>query len=225
MVNGPRWILQDLLRNHFKGLVLRSPLFYNAQFGIRFDLQTCSNADEEYFRAGLSRAQAIFWKVFAPEDNAIVFVQEYKYKPRQRLKKNSFVFKKLKTTKAQYGKVKNLYEENQIHNSFVGQIDLGKSDIINVLREIQDRDFYYRRKTRNRSGSTFAVEVYFINVERRIIFYMYDDRGVDVIASKMEDLVELYRELNDWILDYDRKEIDEKVRTTGSKSNGVTAHQ
>jgi len=41
-----------------------------------------------------------------------------------------------------------------------------------------------------------------------MIYHLYDDRGCDVIASNKENLRPLYEELNDWILDYDREQID-----------------
>ncbi|MDQ0185270.1 DUF3885 domain-containing protein [Cytobacillus sp. FSL R5-0569] len=41
-----------------------------------------------------------------------------------------------------------------------------------------------------------------------MIYHLYDDRGWDVIASNQEDLDLLYEELNNWILDYDREQID-----------------
>lgn len=41
-----------------------------------------------------------------------------------------------------------------------------------------------------------------------IIFYMYDDRGLDVIAKDKEQLKTVYKDFNTWILDYDRERID-----------------
>ncbi|WP_445293151.1 DUF3885 domain-containing protein [Cytobacillus sp. FSL M8-0252] len=47
------------------------------------------------------------------------------------------------------------------------------------------------------------------NSKRVILpWYLYDDPGWDVIASNQEDLDLLYEELNNWILDYDREQID-----------------
>ena len=54
-----------------------------------------------------------------------------------------------------------------------------------------------------------GFEIYFVNVTRKMIYHLYDDRGCDVIASKKEDLRPLYLTYNDWILDYDRDQIDQ----------------
>lgn len=54
----------------------------------------------------------------------------------------------------------------------------------------------------------YGIDIYFINVTRKMIYHLYDDRGCDVIASNKEDLRTLYEEFNDWILDYDREQIN-----------------
>lgn len=50
--------------------------------------------------------------------------------------------------------------------------------------------------------------IFFIHPQKHIIFFMYDDRGLDVIASDKEQLYPIYKMFNHWILDYDRERID-----------------
>ncbi|WP_407676688.1 DUF3885 domain-containing protein [Planomicrobium stackebrandtii] len=38
-------------------------------------------------------------------------------------------------------------------------------------------------------------------------FHLYDDRDCDILAADKEDIRFLYNEYNEWILNYDRKEI------------------
>ena len=45
---------------------------------------------------------------------------------------------------------------------------------------------------------------YLADLNRGIILHVYDDRGMDVTALEAEALLALYRERNDWLLDYDR---------------------
>ncbi|MEI4525718.1 DUF3885 domain-containing protein [Priestia megaterium] len=52
------------------------------------------------------------------------------------------------------------------------------------------------------------IFIYFINLSKKKIFHLYDDRGCDVLASSKESIRFLYEEYNNWILDYDREEID-----------------
>jgi len=38
---------------------------------------------------------------------------------------------------------------------------------------------------------------------------MYDDRGLDIIASDKDTLSPIYTKHNDWLLDYDRARMEE----------------
>jgi len=51
-------------------------------------------------------------------------------------------------------------------------------------------------------------EIYFININKKLIFNMYDDRGLDIVASDIETLRPIYENHKDWILDYDRAQIE-----------------
>ena len=51
--------------------------------------------------------------------------------------------------------------------------------------------------------------VYFINRSRNIVLHMYDDRGLDVIASKIDDLRHIYEAHKTWVLESDRISINE----------------
>lgn len=40
-------------------------------------------------------------------------------------------------------------------------------------------------------------------------FSKYDDRGLDIVASERETLKSIYEQYNKWILDFDRKRVEE----------------
>ena len=46
-----------------------------------------------------------------------------------------------------------------------------------------------------------------INPETSVVLYMYDDRGLDMIAATREALMPIYRTFNDWVLGHDRERI------------------
>ncbi len=48
------------------------------------------------------------------------------------------------------------------------------------------------------------VIVYLVDSERGILFHVYDDRGMDVIALSAATLLPHYEEFDGWLLDYDR---------------------
>lgn len=57
-----------------------------------------------------------------------------------------------------------------------------------------------------------GYDIYFINLTKKVIYHLYDDRGCDILAADKETIRFLYEEYNDWILDYDRDEIDTLFR-------------
>jgi hypothetical protein len=58
------------------------------------------------------------------------------------------------------------------------------------------------------SSEKLVSSTYLIDSHSTILFHLYDDRGLDVVAANKESLRSLYERFNVWILDYDRKKID-----------------
>lgn len=52
-------------------------------------------------------------------------------------------------------------------------------------------------------------DVFFINVTKDIIMFIYDDRGCEVIAKNKEMIRDLYEKYKEWIPDYERESIDD----------------
>ncbi|MOA57505.1 hypothetical protein D3C78_1816990 [compost metagenome] len=50
-------------------------------------------------------------------------------------------------------------------------------------------------------------DVFFLNLDRGVIYHIYADRGCDVISSSIIELKDIYTKFNEWILDYDRESI------------------
>ncbi len=48
------------------------------------------------------------------------------------------------------------------------------------------------------------VKSYLVDFGSGVMLDVYDDRGMDVIATQRESLLDLYRSRGDWLLDYDR---------------------
>jgi hypothetical protein len=56
-------------------------------------------------------------------------------------------------------------------------------------------------------------EIYFININKKLILNMYDDRGLDVVATDIEALRPICEKHRDWILDCDREQIEKLLST------------
>jgi len=55
---------------------------------------------------------------------------------------------------------------------------------------------------------SISHRVYFINTSKNTIFHVYDDRGCDLLATSIHEIRDIYEEYNEWILNYDKDDID-----------------
>lgn len=227
---------KQFLSDNFKGLRLRKPLFYSWNFGLRFDLQTgeTSNSSRQildgggnviphigdtntnvYFQEVVNRASTIFQTAFDISDQVFLLYMDYKYK-RRKIKFSNFIFKQIdncKKTEVRFLKEKRLYEPDDkfdIQNVAIIKLTADRINHKNILTAIGNSDFPPRQPRLDNNGFLTNKEVYFVNINKKLIFHMYDDRGLDLISADREILRPIYKRHNEWILDYDRKQIDKQ---------------
>jgi hypothetical protein len=97
-------------------------------------------------------------------------------------------------------------------NIAIVKLEPKRLKVENLLAAIAHTDFPHRQPTLDNNGVLSNKELYFINLEKKLIFNMYDDRGLDIIAKDIETLRPIFNRFSDWILDYDREEINEKMK-------------
>jgi len=68
---------------------------------------------------------------------------------------------------------------------------------------------------REQAGSpAISGKVYVIDPSNCVIMHMYDDRGLDVIAAKLDTLGPLFETFNEWVLDNQRHRVEFRFRPT-----------
>jgi hypothetical protein len=208
--------LSEFLKEHFNNLKLDPSLFYSSQYGIRFEIAIplMEHEDKRNLRQIEERSTGLFNKVFQPGNDVLLITDIHCEKNDHFLQKRpAKVYQKYIKNKElrlilQHKTISNAFsEEEMVTHRFI--LPCKKSDIRYraLLAAISYEDFPHPTnilKGYPRNG----IDIYFINTTRKMIYHFYDDRGCDVIASRKEDLLPLYHELNEWILDYDREEID-----------------
>ncbi|WP_313185929.1 DUF3885 domain-containing protein [Sphingobacterium siyangense] len=204
---------RQFLQDHFKRLNLRAPLFYNSDFGLRFDLQVGETNTEKYFQNVIRRATTIFQNAFDDSDNVFLVLMDYKYK-RRKIRFSNFIFKQildLHTGEIIFLKEIGLYDPHDkfdIRNIGVIKLTSGRINHKTVLLAIANQDFPSRFPRLENNHIISNKEIYFINISKKLILNMYDDRGLDVVATDIETLRPIYEKHKDWILDYDREQIE-----------------
>ena len=201
----------NFLNQYFKGLEIIAPLFYNWNSGLRFDLQKeftnpVDTDNTKYFNEVYYRARKLFEFCFNENDNIYLTLFSYKWKKR-RIKKSNYIYKLIKSsckTEKAFSIISNRYEPNEKWNRLIINEKLKNLDHENLIVGLCNTDF----------PSMFPCireEVYIMNIDKKLIFHIYDVRGLDIIASDNKILSELYDHFSDWILEYDRDEIKQRL--------------
>lgn len=203
------------LSNQFPALTIRKPLFYNWDLSLRFDLQKefknpVGPADDEYFKEVYFRAETLFKACFeSPSTELLIFIQKYQ-REGNGIEDDNYIFKQIEDfdkKKIKRDQVSNIYEpddEENIWNRAIYQTQLQKVNAKNLVRGLCNTDFPDRKPY-------IEEELYFINKTRNLIFHIYDDRGLDILMRDKSELKKLYGKHKDWILEYDRSLILERL--------------
>ncbi|HEX8348611.1 MAG TPA: DUF3885 domain-containing protein [Hymenobacter sp.] len=198
------------MRLHYHGLRLRRPLFYGWPIGIRFDLQADFSTDRDtYFQEVIRRAVLLFHDIFQPEDAVLVVHQQWKGK-RFRIRRSSYLFRQLNLPKAAliFQKIANPYPkifQPGRWNRVCASTTVAAIPYANIFRAISYQNSPPRKPV-------VYGDIYFLNQRTGVIFNMYDDRGIDIIAPNPEVLRSIYERQYDLILDYDRQQIEDVFR-------------
>lgn len=206
---------RQFLNDNFKKLRLRKPMFYSWNVGLRFDLQVGETNTDEYFKEVTKRATTIFETAFDKSDKVFLIFMDFKYR-RKKIRFSNFMFQQienLKKTEVSYSKEKRLYESEDkfdVRNIAIIKTTRQEMNYANILNAIGHTDFGSRQPRLDQKSFFTAKEVYFVNIDKKLIFHMYDDRGLDIIATDKETIRQIYIKHNDWILDYDREKIDKQ---------------
>ncbi|MGP7819667.1 DUF3885 domain-containing protein [Niallia sp. 01092] len=217
-------MLNKFMFENFENLPLRTPLFYSWKYGIRFEISIpgVKHEDKRNLQQIKERSTGIFNKAFNDTDEMLLVTDIYSEKHDTFLQKRptkvyqKYVKRKEVLKKLQYRLLPSVFSEegfeedneDMVTHRFV--LSCKKKDIrySQLLSAISYEDFPHPTrilKNHYRPG----YDIYFINVTKKMIYHLYDDRGCDVISSNKEDLRLLYEELNNWILYYDREQIDQ----------------
>jgi hypothetical protein len=196
------------LHTYFPKLSLQPPIFYSWDIGIRFQMGESWKQKGKilYLQDVYDRAIKLFRTIFHTDDNLVVVINVHQEKKKQLKKTN--IYNKYVTNRAvrftfRHFQMPFMFDETQdeiLTHQFHFTCKTKDLRIYALLKAIANQDFGAK--------PSFPHEVYFLHAKKGIIFYLYDDRGCDVIAASTEELREIYQIYSDWILDYDKEGID-----------------
>ncbi|WP_270182020.1 DUF3885 domain-containing protein [Alkalihalobacillus sp. CinArs1] len=200
------------MESNYPNLELKPPLFYNWDIGIRFQLgvelsEASTNDDPAYIQGVYNRAITLFECLHSHTDNMFVVVDVNDYgdgKPLKPKLRNFSPYVKEKSVlyKVRHQSILQDHDEDERFKTHRFTLMCKTPDFKHkqMLKAICNQDMGIKPKIEHR--------VYFINLNKKTIFHVYDDRGCDVLAASPETIGELYKRYYDWILGYDRERID-----------------
>lgn len=205
--------LNKFLNTYYPDLILRPPLFYNWSVGIRFEVGVSMDVDytiphNPYIQGCYRRAITLFEALHQKDDDIFVLIDintVFGFHQLKRRLKNFHPYVEEKHLYSLKHEVLSLYPEEEedhiVTDRFTLSCKARELHHVNLLKAICNQDFGLTPKQIN--------NVYFINQRTKTIFHVYDDRGCDLMATSAPDIQDMYNRFNDWILDYDRKQIGE----------------
>ncbi|WP_308722225.1 DUF3885 domain-containing protein [Paenibacillus polysaccharolyticus] len=195
------------INEHLPNVIFESPFYYNNEYSIRFELgPPDSNIDNNtYYNVVRERIVALFLAIFT--ENHPMYIVGVSYEALGDLD----------------GYIEGAIDFRQYSAAHTIENLLNKEDMDEETLELTGHDRFYSLECTpsnidyidilgllggfSQSGSYLSSRIYFIDQQSQLVFHIYD-RGLDIVSPTKEVLVYLYKEFNDWILDYDRKEID-----------------
>lgn len=208
--------LNKYMKEKFNNIELKGALFYDAQIGIRFEIgwEGFRISDKSYIEYVYVRSIMLFEELFS-KDTDIYFVVNFhedfeniqwrdkKEELKNNLKKyfnNKMVGNKIEFIKIPYIYYDDASDDDMYTLRCVISCKIKDINYRKLLKAIGNHDIGIYPK--------FDGEVFFVDKNKDIIYYLYDDRGLDIVANKTSTLEPIYKRYNSWILDYDRHRIN-----------------
>ncbi|MBD8014590.1 DUF3885 domain-containing protein [Planococcus wigleyi] len=215
--------LQDYLHTTFPGLVLRPSLYLQWKIGIHFELGLGIYQFEEGDKLNMHRFEnaykqtlAIFNDLFSEEDELVLVTNVYHQKNANgrtkpfKVYKNGVKNKKL-TLQLKLNTLPYVFDEEEEADDYYTaqyQLKCKKHDLRyhQLIQAACNEDFPLKPKFRREKGMYYP-DTFFINLTKNTIFFIYDDRGCEVIAADKETLRPLYEKYAEWLYEYNRDDM------------------
>ncbi len=201
------------INKHFKGLKLKSPLFFSGFPALRFDLQdeNASTSRDTYLDEVLKRMKKIHAVSTEWDDDIFIFYQEHTYK-RSKIRKHSYLFRQFdaNTVQMKFRKKQSIIYESERSCKAENTSQVLISDkaaninFNNIYLGIANKDF-------NRKPYING-ELFIINLTKETVLFMYDDRGCDLISPNLTLIKNYYSDLTNLILEANRPEIIKRLQ-------------
>jgi len=190
----------------------------HGKFNLRFELggEILENGTVERVNQAVSRATEIYKQAIG-NDELIVAIEDYETEYFDIEKRNKeylselIPINKLTKFKGPFGqtyydidelgnRIEQIAEDELQCDLIIGKLSIDEDTINKIIRGRANLEMGF--------DPAIPQDIYYYSISNKIGFRIYDDRGCDVWSNDKEKLRPIYESLNEWILDYNRPEID-----------------
>jgi hypothetical protein len=196
--------LRNFIETTFDGRAFCRPLFYNYPGGLRFELSEGGTAIEQFLLA-IQKAREICGDLFKPSDTIIVCLRRHTTQNESAfslrpalsdLKEAGVTIPRERSIWTDPLERGDWFDENDAEFWFNVAFKIPNSLIQNLLWCAFAKDFGSIRP--NPHGM-----VYFFNLEKRVMVFPYDDRGMDAVGPNHALLNSVFQKNRRYLLEYD----------------------
>ncbi|MCM3725086.1 DUF3885 domain-containing protein [Neobacillus cucumis] len=215
--------IKDYLNERFSTLELVPSIYYQWDIGIHFSLageiyqfKKNDGLNLERFRLVYKQTSTLFNELFEQNDDLFLVTNVYKNKTKEKSTRKLKVYQPFLKCKCHLNgiQVKTYpypFELDEAEEYEMQQFSLlckrGDIRVNEILKAACNEDFPLKPKFGGYSID--YPDVFFVNIKKDIIFFVYDDRGCEVIAREAEQIRPLYEKYNDWVEEVDKKRIEQ----------------
>ena len=192
---------------------LAPSLFYDFEYGLRFELE-----DTSFYKNNISRFIHAFERakiiindiLFQNNNNIIILISNFGLSRRE--ERNKKFIKTLTqvelplSTLKYIGKVE---QNNKTHIKEFGEDLFQHWYCLDLHKKYTDTILWLSlTKYMPISPKLTHENIYIVDFNRKIICHIYDYRGMDVIAIQSDELLPFYSKFDNWLFNYDREKMD-----------------
>ena len=189
---------RQAIESTFLGMAFMRPLFYSWRGGLRFSLSEGDSRIDQFLTAH-RKALQICEDIFTSADPVTVCLRAYY------TEEDSSYYKKILIELSGAG-IK-IPRERSVWQESISDFDADNS----LYVAFQAPSSWLPRLLWCALSSDLGIHpsphcsVYLFNLERKVLAFPYDDRGMDVVGPGSGPLLELYQRHSIWLLDHDRE--------------------
>ncbi len=204
--------VKEFMENNFDDKELHAPLFYRFDNGLRFEIGNpeIDMKSKKYLRIVYLKSILLFQEVFKNNDDIYLVINDVLYDNMEQLNSENTV-----PIEKHFIKESTFTSKKVSISPFFYDKSDSETQSIQYSIKCKVKDIKYKKMLKAIGNYDLKVlpflsnEIYFIHIKKKIIYYLYDDRGLDIVSSNPIDLKNLYENYGQWILKYD----EEKIRT------------